>query len=57
MTTKQLDIKNKSYYFYNVLNNLLNFSMINLKLDKKHGDTLILIILAILTKVNLKIGM
>ena len=57
MTTKQLDIKNKSYYFYNDLNNLLNFSMNNLKLDKKHGDTLIFIILAILTKVNLKIGM
>ena len=57
MTTKQLDIKNKSYYFYNDLNNLLIFSMNNLKLDKKHGDTLIFIILAILTKVNLKIGM
>ena len=35
MTTKQLDIKYKSYYFYNDLINLCNFSMNNLKLDKK----------------------
>ena len=35
MTTKQLDIKNRSYYFYNDLINLPNFSMNNLKLDKK----------------------
>ena len=35
MTTKQLDIKNKSYYFYNDLISLSNFSMNNLKLDKK----------------------
>ena len=34
MTTKQLNIKNKSYYFYNDLINLSNFS-VNLKLDKK----------------------
>ena len=27
MTTKQLDIKNKSYYFYNDLINLSNFTM------------------------------
>ena len=33
MTTKQLDIKNKSFYFYNELINLFNFSMNNLKLD------------------------
>ena len=35
MTTKQLDIKNRSYYLYNDLINLPNFSMNNLKLDKK----------------------
>ena len=35
MSTKQLNIKNKSYYFYNDLINLSNFSMNNLKLDKK----------------------
>ena len=35
MTTKQLDIKNNSYYFYNDLINLSNFSMNNLNLDKK----------------------
>ena len=35
MTTKQLDVKNKSYYFYNDFINLSNFSMNNLKLDKK----------------------
>ena len=34
MTTKQLDIKNRSYYFYNDLINLSNFSVIK-KLDKK----------------------
>ena len=35
MTTKQLDIKNRSCYFYNDLINLSNFSTNNLKLDKK----------------------
>ena len=35
MTTKQLDTKNKSYYFYNDLINLSKFSIDNLKLDKK----------------------
>ena len=53
MTTKHLDIKNKTFYFYNDLINLSNFSMNNLKLDKK---TLIFIILAMLTKINLKIA-
>ena len=31
MTTKQLDIKNKTYYFYNDLINVLNFESGNLK--------------------------
>ena len=56
MSTKQLNIKSKNYYFYNDLINLGNFSMNNLKLDKKHGKTLIFIILAMLTKINQKIG-
>ena len=35
MTTKQLNIKHRTYYFYNDLNNLLDFEASNLKLDKK----------------------
>ena len=35
MTTKQLNIKNKTYYFYNDLLNISNFEASNLKLDKK----------------------
>ena len=35
MTAKQLNIKNRTYYFYNDLINVLNFEPINLKLDKK----------------------
>ena len=35
MTTRQLNIKNKSYYFYNNLINVSNFEASNLKLDKK----------------------
>ena len=35
MAVKQLDIKNKSYYFYNDLIKLSNFRVSNLKLDKK----------------------
>ena len=38
MTTRKLDIKNKTYYFYNDLINLSNFSINNLKLDKKWKD-------------------
>ena len=37
MTTKQLNIKNRSYYFYNDLINVLNFEASNLKLDKKNS--------------------
>ena len=36
MTTKQLNIKNKTYYFYNDLINIKNFDAKNLKLDKKN---------------------
>ena len=35
MAVRQLNIKNKTYYFYNDLINVLNFKPINLKLDKK----------------------
>ena len=35
MTSKQLKIKDRSYYFYNDLINLWNFDERNLKLDKK----------------------
>ena len=35
MTTKQLNIKNRTYYFYNDLINVLNFEASNLKLHKK----------------------
>ena len=57
MTVKQLNIKNKTQLFYNDLINALNFEPTNLKLDKKkHGKTLIFVILAMLTKINLKIG-
>ena len=35
MTAKQLNIKNRTYYFYNDLMNALNFESINLKLVKK----------------------
>ena len=39
MAAKQLNIKNRTYYFYNDLINALNFEPISLKLDKKHGKT------------------
>ena len=35
MTTRKLNIKNKTYYFYNDLINVLNFEASNLKIDKK----------------------
>ena len=38
MTTKQLYIKNRSYYFYNDLINVLNFEASNLKIDKKNME-------------------
>ena len=36
MTTKQLNIKNRTYYFYNDLINLKDFDPSLLKLDKNH---------------------
>ena len=40
MTTKQLNIKNRTYYFYNDLINIVNFEASNLKLDKKKSMAL-----------------
>ena len=57
MAVKQLNIKNRTYYFYNDLINALNFEPNNLKLDKKkHGKTWIFIILVLLIKINQEIG-
>ena len=57
MAVKQLNIKNRTYYFYNDLINALNFEPINLNLDKKkHVKTLIFIILVMLIKINQRIG-
>ena len=53
MAVKQLNIKYRTYSFYNDLINDLNFEPNNLKLHKKNMD---FIILAILIKTNLKIG-
>ena len=38
MAVKELDIKNRTYYFYNDLINPLNFEPNNLKLDKKNME-------------------
>ena len=35
MTTKQLNLKNRTYYFYNNLINIKNFDHNNLRLDKQ----------------------
>ena len=35
MTSKQLDVKNRTYYFYNDSINLSNFEAGDLKIDKK----------------------
>ena len=56
MTAKQLNIKKRTYHFYNDLINALNFEPNNLKLDEKHGKTLIFIILVMLIKISQKIG-
>ena len=50
MTTRQLNIKNRTYYHYNDLINVLKFEAGNLKLDKKPGKILIFISLVMLIK-------
>ena len=42
MTLKQLNIKNRTYYFYNDLINIKDFDARLLKLDKKHQWVLVL---------------
>ena len=37
MATKQINIKNRTYYFYNDLINIKNFDPNMLKLDKKNS--------------------
>ena len=37
MTTKQIDIKNRTYYFYNDLIDIKNFDSNILKLDTKNS--------------------
>ena len=44
--TKQINIKNRTYYFYNDIINLDEFDGSKIKVDKKNLMTLIFIILA-----------
>ena len=50
VTTKQLNIKNRTYYFWNNLINLKDFDPSLLKLDKNHKWILVFITLAMLQK-------
>ena len=50
MVTKQLNIKNRTYYFWNDLINIKDFDPRLLKLDKSHQRALIFITLAMLQK-------
>ena len=47
-TVKQINIKNRTYYFYNDIIDLVNFDSNLLKLDKNHIKTLVFTILGIL---------
>ena len=42
MTTRQLNIHNWTYYFYNDLINVLNFEAANLKIDKKKFKSIVI---------------
>ena len=44
MAVRQLNIKSKTYCFYNDLINILNFEPNNLKLEKRYGKIWIFII-------------
>ena len=50
MTTKQLDIKNRTYYFYNGLINIKDFDAELLKLDKKISTGLNIYYIGYVTK-------
>ena len=54
MTTKQLNIKNRTYYFYNELINIKDFDPRLLKLDKKHQRILVSI-KSVMSQQNLSI--
>ena len=47
MAIRQLNIEDRTYYFYNDLTNIKNFNINNLKLDKKGSLAMTFIILAI----------
>ena len=47
-TIKQIDIKNRTYYFYNNMIDIKNFDMSLLKIDKNHIKTSVFTILDIL---------
>ena len=47
MAIRQLNIKGRTYYFYNDLINIKNFNINNLKLDKKVFWAMMFIILDI----------
>ena len=49
-TTKQLDIKNRTYYFYNDLINIKHFDPRLLKLDKKTFMNLVVYYIGYVTK-------
>ena len=56
MTTRQLNIKNRTYYFYNDLINLSSFSVNNLKLDKNTWKDIDIYYIGYADKKTLKIG-
>ena len=56
MEVKQLNIKNRTNYFYNDLINALDFEPINLTLDKKTWEDIDIYYTGMLKKINLKIG-
>ena len=47
-TVKKIDIKNRTYYFYNDIIDLENFKSNLLKIDKNHIKTLVFTLLDIL---------
>ena len=51
-TTKQINIKNGTYYFYNYIIDIENFDAELLKIDENHTNTLILLILDMSHKKN-----
>ena len=50
VTTKQLNIKNRTYYFYNDLINIKDFDLKLLKLDKKNFKKISLYYIKYVTK-------